>query len=159
MMRPFINLETAKMQARSVYRETLERLKKHCLSQNETQFYERAIKVLNRTPIYWEKMGPSCCGRTKKSIKEPNEPIYEITMNINFLYSEDAAIFITKTLIHELAHVIASVYDDTFAHNKTFKSFDRILGGTGARSSFYKNPIINTRVDTSMRAICAPRKS
>ena len=159
MLKPFVPLETAKMQARSAYREALERLKKHCLSQNETQFYERAVKVLDRTPIYWEKIGFLSCGRTKKYKNGRNEIVYEIIMNSNFLYSEDAPDFIKYTLIHELAHVIASVYDGTLEHNETFQNFDRILGGDGARFAPFRDPIISVRVDTSMRAICAPRRN
>ena len=156
---PVIDLETAKSQARNTYRETLECLKNHCLAQNETQFYDRVIKVLNRTPIYWEKIGLLDGGQTHRRRNDNGQFSYEIVMNIKFLYSEDAASFIKYTLIHELAHVIADVYDGSFCHNETFQRFDRLFGGTGKESLTCKKPILKIHIDTSMRVICAPRRS
>ena len=157
MNKPVVSLDAAKTQARATYLKVLERLKEHCTRQNELPFYHRAAGILNKTPVNWKKTSLGYSGKTQKKCRLFNGAItteYEIIMNSCFLYSEDATKCIELTLIHEIAHVIAHLYDGTFAHNETFRTFDLILGGSGLNSYPHKLP--ESIPDSSISSICAP---
>lgn len=144
MNKPYVSVVNAKHRTTNIYQEILKLLKEVCDRNHNSVFYHKISGVLADTPISWKKMGFNNAGRTvRRAFRGVNTTSihYEIQMNINYLYSEDAEKFIRYTLIHELAHVIADVYNGSFSHNRTFKMFDRILGGTGERCCDYKTPI------------------
>lgn len=138
-MRKFISDKTAKDKSYLIFIEVLMQLKAYCKTHNLNSFYDIAENRLKNTPIIWKKTGFLIAGKTIK-FNEQHDIKYIIELNTNYLYSEDANDFIKFTLIHELAHIISDCYDGSFGHNKTFKTFDKILGGRGTRLANYKTP-------------------
>lgn len=136
MIKQYVSLEEAKKQSNIVFNQTIDIFKQYCNENNCNSFFDEVHTALKHTDIWWDNLGFRFAGKVIK-FADNN---YVIKMNINYLYSKDAAKFVKLTLIHEMAHIVAYYKCKNFHHNKIFKTFDKILGDIGKSRHNYKDP-------------------
>lgn len=118
------------------------------LRNNKLYDHIRALRNANLPELCWKRMAFNLCGITRKTGDE-----YEIELNINYLYSEDAHEFLKSTVLHELAHYICDVLFDDFEHDDLFVRVCNILGDSGERSGVYSSPT-NEPVENFVKCKC-----
>lgn len=153
MFTQYVSLEDAQVRSQQVFHEVIKKINSMCYTEHviNEQFRTRVIDILNNTSITWRKMGFTSAGKTIK--RGGMFPEYHIEMNINYLYSKDAERFVKYTMIHELVHVIADVYNGSWGHNSTFYRFDVMFGGRGTRCCDYLTPD-NKPKDNKISFLC-----
>ena len=145
-MKPYIDLLTAEQ----IVKETLIQAtnKWYELINNDPKIMNAAKKLIFfRTKKYnptvsFKKIGFRVAGRTIfiKNIKNPNNMTVKIQMNTNYLYSSDYKNFLKYTTLHEFAHFLAFIYDNSTGHNKTWKMIAKFIGDDGKRCHDYASP-------------------
>jgi predicted SprT family Zn-dependent metalloprotease len=137
LMKPYITEEIAKEMSAEVFAEAIAKWNAYWIRRNRQDI------VLNTKTdsniVVWRKIGFRMAGRTSKQVIN-GKKFFQIEMNINYLYSSSAVEFIKNTLIHELAHVLANKFNNSWGHDKTFKTIAQIMGDTGERCHNYAVP-------------------
>lgn len=125
-MKPYVGITTAKKTANTVAKAAWKKFAEKCTP------YQ--AKKLGKFPsIVWEKRGFRIAG-------EANLTDSVISMNINYLYSKDAKRFVTETILHELAHIVAHRMYNSTGHDVKWKNTCVWLGGNGIRCHEYSTP-------------------
>lgn len=136
-MKPYVTEEIARVMAKEVFADAMNRWTEYWRARNRFDIIKDT--VITEEIVCWRKIGFRMAGRTSKQIIR-GKKIFGIEMNINYLYSSSAVEFIKSTLIHEMAHVIANKYNDSWGHDKTFKLVAQIMGDDGSRCHNYATP-------------------
>ena len=125
--KPYIGVTVAKKTANTLAKAAWERFVEKC-----TPYQKKKLGTFPK--IVWEKRGFRIAG-------EANLTDNVISMNINYLYSSDANRFVTETIIHELAHIVAYRVYNSGGHDAKWRNTCLWLGGNGVRCHEYKTPI------------------
>ena len=137
MINPYMTEAAAVELTKQIFADAMNRWTEYC----KENFPELVAKtMLNDNVIIWKKIGYNTAGRTSY-VTVQGKRIYEIVMNINYLYSKDVNKFIDSTVRHEIAHVIANLCDKrSWGHDKVWKTVARVMGDSGERCHNYAIP-------------------
>lgn len=99
-MKPYIDLKTAEALANEYVDNAIKVFKENV---KNSELNDLLFDCFKKPEIIWKKRGFGIAGSYM-----PYSNL--INMNINYLYSKDAEMFIKNTIVHELAHAINKIY-------------------------------------------------
>ena len=115
-MKPYIDLKTAETLANEYIDNAIKVFKENA---KNSKLNDLLFDYFKKPEIVWKKRG--------FRIGASYVPYFNlIKMNINYLYSKDAEIFIKDASIHELAHAINHVYFGK-GHDKQWKYICKLM--------------------------------
>ena len=128
-MKPYVDLETADVlvnqymdDAIKVFRENVKNSKLNSL----------LFEYFEKPEVVWKKRGFRVAGSYTPCLNL-------IKMNINYLYSKDAEMFIKNTIVHELAHAINKIYFGR-GHDNQWKYICKLMNRSSNIYHNYRTP-------------------
>lgn len=115
-MKPYIGLKTAEALANEYVDNAIKVFKENV---KNSELNDLLFDYFKKPEIVWKKRGFRIAGSYM-----PYSNL--INMNINYLYSKDAEMFIKNTIVHELAHAINRVYFGR-CHDKQWKYICKLM--------------------------------
>ena len=99
-MKPYVDLKTAETLANEYMDNAIKVFKENVKNSKLNSFL---FEYFEKPEVVWKKRGFRVAGSYTPCLNL-------IKMNINYLYSKDAEMFIKNTIVHELAHAINKIY-------------------------------------------------
>lgn len=99
-MKPYIDLKTAETLANEYMDNAIKVFKENV---KNSKLNSLLFEYFEKPEVVWKKRGFGIAGSYTPCLNL-------IKMNINYLYSKDAEMFIKNTIVHELAHAINKIY-------------------------------------------------
>lgn len=135
----YMTLDEARQISVETFKLGMKRWEEYCKKNLMKSHVNSSVRPLTSDIICWRKMGFQRAG-VCSYVKRVGITQITIEMNINYLSSKDARKFAELTMLHELAHALAYVFNGSFGHNKTWKAICKIIGGSGERCHEYATP-------------------
>ena len=128
-MKPYIDLKTAETLANEYMDNAIKVFKENVKNSKLNSFL---FDYFKKPEIVWKKRGFRVAGSYVPSLNL-------IKMNINYLYSKDAEMFIKNTIVHELAHAINKIYFGR-CHDAQWKYICKLMNRSSNIYHNYRTP-------------------